>query len=77
MFCTICGTRDFTSAVYRTGSRLAPALQCKGCGALTLSEGEATSQEERDAIRIAISGRSVLLVPDTLVVEPWMPRTMR
>jgi hypothetical protein len=59
MSCTVCGKRDFTMAEYRLESgRVVPALECTNCGTLKLSERVATSAEERDSIRRAISGRS-------------------
>jgi hypothetical protein len=53
MHCTVCGNQDFTPAVYRIEPRSAPALQCRSCGAVNLSEQVAGSPLERKAIRMA------------------------
>ena len=74
MSCTVCGNRDFTTAAYRMEGCLAPALECRRCGALNLSEGAAHSQEERDSVQVAIATRIAIRPPppdgDAVTIRP-------
>lgn len=47
---------------YRTGSVRAPARECAICHALVLDEQAATSEEERDSVRLAAAARAACSV---------------
>ena len=51
---------------YRTDSVRAPARECAVCHALVLDEEAATSQEERDSVRVAAAARAACSV-DTAI----------
>jgi hypothetical protein len=61
MVCNVCGSRAFNATEYRTGpdaAHRAPAFECRGCGAISLGEEAAASDEERDSVRVAIALRA-------------------
>jgi hypothetical protein len=61
MVCSVCGSRAFNATEYRSGrdaAQRAPAFECRGCGAISLGEEAAASEEERDSVRVAIALRA-------------------
>jgi hypothetical protein len=64
MVCDICGGSTFVAAEYRAEGVVAPARECAQCKALVLDEAVATSQEERDSVRIAAAARAARSVGD-------------
>jgi hypothetical protein len=61
MICNICGSRIFGIIEYRQGGHAAPrapAFECRGCGAISLGEEAAASDEERESVRVAIARRA-------------------
>jgi hypothetical protein len=56
--CHICGGDAFRASEYRAESVRAPARECMTCHALVLDEEAATSDEERDSVRIAAAARA-------------------
>lgn len=65
MVCDICGGDTFIAAEYRAEGVVAPARECARCKALVLDEGVATSEEERDSVRLAAAARAARSVGDT------------
>jgi hypothetical protein len=68
MICNICGERNLTSIVYRSGSCLAPAMECVNCKALNLTEDAADTDAERESVKRVIAIRSEIAggLPSTL-----------
>ena len=61
MRCSICGADQFKCANYTRSSGVTlPALECCGCGALSVSETAATCADERDSIRDVMKMRREL-----------------
>jgi hypothetical protein len=58
MRCNICGGDRLTASEYRTGSVRAPAMECVACHAIVLDESLATSEQERDSVRLAVAARA-------------------
>src|SRR5580692_11401262 len=61
MICSVCGSTAFRTTEYTSGrdvARSAPALECLGCGAISLREEAAASEEERESVKIAIALRA-------------------
>ena len=74
MICSVCGSTAFRTTEYTSGrdvARSAPALECLGCGAISLREEAAASEEEMQA---AIDANKSL-DPPTLVA--WMEQNGR
>ncbi|HLK37420.1 MAG TPA: hypothetical protein VKU41_11760 [Polyangiaceae bacterium] len=61
MICTVCRCRSFTRSEYHTAGCTAPAMSCDGCGALNLGEEVATTEEERDSVRLAVAMRASIV----------------
>jgi|SRR5579883_2606310 len=61
--CTVCNAScGFDVTIYDTGAELrCPALRCRSCGALTLDEAAARSEDERICVRATIASRALLL----------------
>jgi hypothetical protein len=58
MRCNVCGGENLTAVEYRAGSIRAPAMECDKCHAIVLDEAAATSEEERDSVRLAKAARA-------------------
>jgi hypothetical protein len=61
MVCNVCGSRAFKVTEYRSGGNAAcraPAFECRACGAISLGEEAATSDEERESVKMAIAMRA-------------------
>ncbi len=54
MVCNVCGCADFVATEYvlDEGHR-APALECLGCRALALDENAASTEAERESVKLA------------------------
>jgi len=57
MRCHICGHGELVETEYKSGEITAPALTCKRCGAITLDERVAKSEQDLDSIRCALAAR--------------------
>ena len=66
MRCLICGGDVFILSEYRTDTVRAPARECAICHALVLDEEAATSEEERDSVRLAAAARAACSVDAAL-----------
>jgi hypothetical protein len=53
MVCEVCGWDAFVAAEYASEVGRAPALECARCSALTLDERVATTEAERESVRLA------------------------
>jgi hypothetical protein len=66
MRCQICGGDVFVPSEYWTDGVRAPAKECASCHALALDEGAATSDEERDSVRLAAAARAAYCAGEPL-----------
>ena len=64
MRCNICGGDRFNPAEYRADGVVAPAKECATCRALVLDEEAATSEADRNSVRLAVAARAAHSVPD-------------
>jgi hypothetical protein len=60
MVCNVCGANDFVNTKYRADGWVAPALECTGCHAISLSEDAAMTDEEHDSVKLAIAMRAAV-----------------
>jgi hypothetical protein len=60
MRCGVCGQSRFVSTEYKVGSKRAPALECARCHAISLEEGLARTDGERESVRLAIALRQAI-----------------
>ena len=64
MVCNICGAEAFRRIDYRstgTGAEgSAPAFECAACGAISLDESAALTNDERISVKLAIRSRHSL-----------------
>jgi hypothetical protein len=58
MCCNICGGDNFIASEYWTDDVRAPARECATCHALVLDETAASSEQERDSVRLAVAARA-------------------
>ena len=61
MMCSVCGSTGFRTIEYTSGrgsAERAPALECRGCGAISLREEAAGTTEERESVKMAIAARA-------------------
>lgn len=70
MRCNICGCESLTATEYCAGSVRAPAMECSQCHAIVLDESVATSDEERDSVRMAVAVRAAQCAAEPLA-EYW------
>jgi hypothetical protein len=56
--CSVCGSDRFIASEYKMDGGKAPALECVRCHALNLDEAAASSDEERDCVRLAVAARA-------------------
>jgi hypothetical protein len=70
MRCLVCGSDDLRQAEYKTGSVRAPAFECGRCHAIQLDEVAASSEEDRESVRLAVAARQA-------AVSPFESATMR
>jgi hypothetical protein len=66
MCCNICGGENFTVSEYCTDGVRAPARECATCHALVLDEEAASSEAERDSVRLAVAARAVYCTGEPL-----------
>jgi hypothetical protein len=69
MRCSNCGGSRLERAEYRTSELRAPApaFQCARCHTLILDPSAASSDEERDSVRLAIAAQQAVILD---LVEP-------
>ncbi len=66
MRCDVCGSESLTATEYCAGSVRAPAMECTRCHAIVLDEAVATSDQERDSVRMAVAVRAAQCAAEPL-----------